>query len=249
MKLITSLDKNLFTPSLWIAFEAMQGVKVKDLKKHEMPKVVRDAIIQGLITVGQGKETTEVQINVMTDALIYEIKNNYQGFTMNEIKLAIDSGCKNKLIEITKLTQPVVSLVNLLRFLKLYREGVRAETIALTNKIETERENEVNELERIERIKAFEAEIEIALVMNAKEKESIPMGVKSAYYRHLDNIGRVTLSLEEKRSIFEIAEKIVNEDFSSKPSDNNPFTDRGHEKNKREKHVKELAQAMAFDII
>lgn len=128
--MIVKINKLKYTPSQVIVLEANAGLKVRDIKKSDMVGKLKESIIQGLIILGQGKEITSQQINVLTDCLLYELKTNKPNLTLEEVNLAIEMGCKNKLVEITTLTMPVMSVVNILKFINFYLENVRKEVLS-----------------------------------------------------------------------------------------------------------------------
>lgn len=245
MILISNFDKNLFTPEQWTCLEAHQGKRAKEINKSDLAGPIRDTIVNVLLMVGQGKSITGAEITAITDKMIYELKTNFQGLTINEFRLAVDFGITGRLCDTSKMTQPLISAVNLIRFLTLYKNEKRAEMVAKLRKIEEDKEKEINEAERLRKISLFEAEIEKALQLPQEEKKALPMGLKAAYYRQLDKMGRVNLSVEEKKAIYESAKKMLSES----PPDRNPFLDKLFEKRKKESEIIEIAESLAFEIL
>lgn len=240
MKLTTY---NPYTPSQQIAIKAMEGKKINELKKSEYIDSIKEAVINGLICIGQKQDST--QIKTLTDCLVHELHSTKSAFTVEEIRIAIDYGAKGKLCELNSLPQPIISLHNILKFIKLYNENIRREAIHAMNEEADKKEKEITEAERKIKIEAFEAEIEKALMLSLKEKESLPIGLKAAYYRHLDKQGKVNLSNEEKNIIWKRAGDLMPEIEKNR----NPFLDCAYESKKREALQKEIAESLAFEII
>ncbi len=242
--MIVKINKLKYTPSQVIVLEANAGLKVRDIKKSDMVGKLKESIIQGLIILGQGKDITSQQINVLTDCLLYELKTNKPNITLEEVNLAIEMGCKNKLVEITTLTMPVMSVVNILKFINFYLENVRKEVLSEKRKIEEQEENKISEIEREAKIKAFEQEIGAALLMTPEQIDSLPTGLKAAYYRHLESRGDSKITDAQKWAIWRECEKKVPQ---VQKSELGAFGDILHENKKREAKIKELCQSMAFE--
>ena len=238
------IKHNPYTPTQSIALDAMNGKKIKELKKSEFSKTIKDAIIQGLIIIGQ-KQTVDVT-TITTDCLMEELKTSLPNYTPDEIRLAIDYGCKGKLCELTDLPQPIVTLTNILKFIRLYNEKIRKEAIHKRNELEAKEEKQINEAERDAKIKAFEQEIAKALLMTPEQIDSLPTGLKAAYYRHLESRGDSKISEAQKWAIWRECEKKVPQ---VQKSELGAFGDILHENKKREAKIKELSQSMAFEQI
>jgi hypothetical protein len=233
---------NQYTPTQNIVLEAMKGKKIKERKTSEYIKDLKECIIQALIILGQ-KQDSE-QIKVLTDCLAYELKQSQSFFTVEEIKMAIDFGAKGKLCELKDLQMPVISLHNILKFIKLYNEKVRREAIAERDKQEAEKDKQISEAERLQKIQAFEEEIERAIQMTPDQLKELPTGLKASYFRHLEKSGKIVLSIEEKKKIYAECEKLVP---TINRRDLGKFDSILHENTKREAFIKEIAQSLAFE--
>lgn len=236
------IKHNPYTPTQTIALDAMNGKKIKELKKSEFSKIIKEAILQGYVIIGQSKDHNVITIT--TDCLMEELKTNLPSYTPEEIRLAIDYGCKGKLCELTELPQPIVTLTNILKFIRLYNEKIRKEAIHKRNELQAKEEKQISESERLAKIKAFEEEIANALLFTPEQIYSLPTGLKAAYYRHLDSKGNASISLDVKNKIFKECEKLVP---MVKKSELGSFGSLVDENKKREAKIKELCQSMAFE--
>lgn len=243
------IGQNQYTPSETLALDAMKGKKIKELKVSEMVPKLRGAVVQSLIILGQGNTMDNDTMKKLIDCLCYELKENKHFFTVDEIALAMDYGCKGKLCDLKDLPMPIISLHNILRFITLYTEKIRREAVHKKKENDLKAEKEINEAERLVKIAAFEREIEHALTMTPQEKDSLSIGLKSAYYRHLDKSGRVNLSVDEKKVIFDRAIDVYNSERTAPKGLRNPFLDVSFEIDKREKRIREIAESLAFDLL
>jgi len=233
---------NIYSPLNNIVLDAMKGKKIKELKKSEFSDKIKEAIIQGLIVLGQKQESG--QITVMTDCLIHELKNTLTQYTPDEVVLAIDYGTKGKLCEFSTLQYPVMSVTNCLKFIKLYNENIRREAVHKQKEEEEKKEKVISDIERDAKIKAFEQEIGKALLMTSEQLKELPTGLKAAYFRHLESKEQSTITIEQKKEIYAICEKLVS---IPKKSDLGLFADMVNENKKRDAQIKELCQSMAFE--
>lgn len=235
---------NIYSPLNSIVLDAMKGKKIKELKKSEFSDKIKEAIIQGLIVLGQKQDSG--QITVTTDCLINELKHKLNHYTPDEVILAIDYGTKGKLCEFSTLQYPVMSVTNCLKFIKLYNENIRREAVHNQKEEEAKQEKIISDIEREAKIKAFEAEIAKALLFTQEQLNNLPTGLKASYFRHLDKTGRIEMNNEQRYEILAECDKKV---LHIKKSELGLFADIEFENKKRDAIVKEMAQSMAFELI
>lgn len=177
------------------ALIAHQNPRIKEVGKSDMAKPIGIALTKAITVMGsQVKEDFEL----MLDEVLHDLKRNCTTFTVEEVCLAIDLGSKGYLGDefVHVHTRAVI------KWLWLFNDKYKREAIHKQHKHEEHLQKlaEIANKEKAE--KEFEADIQKLYNAFPKGFKTRNKGSLAACYRHMDKRGLVSLSVEEKKQIF-----------------------------------------------
>jgi hypothetical protein len=229
-----------------VALQAYNSPRIATIKKEGAEKRLKASIERCFVLMGHKFEVS--QLIIFIDCLWDELKKNQSFYTLEEIDLALEMGAKGKLVDLTKIPQPVVSLSNFLLFIRLYNEKIRREMLN-KEKIEKEKQEKfISDKEREEKIKLFENEIAnvYQYFIDNLELPELSIGLRATYYRALDANKLVELSVELKKELYERAKQEIKTVVDLRVYND---VEKAFNKNKKEKEIIEIAQAMALEFL
>lgn len=224
-----------------------EGVKIKDLTKVIMADPLTDAVSKAYLNIGQSSESKTLTVLVAT--LAGELKDCFTTYSIEEICHAIDLGSKGRLNELKDLIQPVISVMNILKWVHLYDDKIRKEAIHKQNKHQEKINKELSEKEKQEKVKAFESEI--CSVYDSYcdtfgELQELAMGLKSSYCRYLYEKNIVELTVEQEQEIFSKAKKLIPTEEQIRGMN---AVDRAFHNKKKEAQLQEIAESIALEYL
>ncbi len=225
-----------------------EGVKIKDLAKVVMADPLTDAVSKAYLNIGQSSESKTLTVLVAT--LACELKDCFTTYSIEEICHAIDLGSKGKLNELKDLIQPVISVMNILKWVHLYDDKIRKEAIHKQNKHLEKLAKELTEKEKQEKIEAFKEEI--CLVYESycdafgELPEGLSMGLKASYCRYLYEKNIIELTAEQEREIFDKAKSLMPTEAQIRGMN---AVDRVFHNKKKEAQIQEIAESIALEYL
>lgn len=185
------------------AIEKWSNPKIKDLLKKNMVDQLADAVSRAYINIGQFKQSEDKKLlETIVDQLIIELKNCFTTYTIEEVAFAIDLGSKGHLNNLQEVIQPVVSVMNILKWVHLYNDKYRREAIHKQGKSVEKQEKALEESAKEQRVEKY-----IESIINDYENypqsfEGRSKGELAAHYRQLDKLGLIKLTVKAKTDIF-----------------------------------------------
>lgn len=197
------------SPTHKTAIEAYFCPKIHALKKTDMVSDLKNALQRAYVILGTGKNLDERDTLLMLDELIKELKEGASTFTVQEVCLAIESGVKGKLNDLSQITQPVISVTNIIKWIWLWNDKVRREAIHEQRKFEDQNRQDEEEAKRIKGNAILDAEIEICYEnwkSNNETLDHVPEPLRACYFRRLRERDGKLLEKEIMEQIKIIAE-------------------------------------------
>lgn len=222
-----------------MALEANYCEKIKLVKKSDMVEPLTAAITkanQMIMHTSKGND-----ISVMVDLLIQELKTSFTTYTVEEVCQAIHSGSKKELNEFVH-----ISVTEILKWVQLWNDKVRKEAIHKQNKFLEEKQKEIDEQVRKEKIIKFKRSILEYYNHFFSSGEFLPLdGEDAAIFRYLQDQGIINMPNKQKNEIWAEAQKLASEkpelkDYSLKNKIQQQLYTAG---------VKEIAEGMALRIV
>lgn len=205
MKLIGEINPKL-TPAHREAVIASSSERMGELTLESIGPPMVDLLVLMGETLGQKFSNSTATVVILRK----ELKDNYSKYTIQEVRLACMMGVTGKLCELTELTQPVISVTNICKFIHLYNEQQRKYALH-EQRIFDERITVEKEAKRtIEGNARLDQEINDCLIayrLNPDHLNGINENLKECYFERLRKRqnGKI-LELEIMNQIFSVAE-------------------------------------------
>ena len=185
------------------AIEKLSNPKIKDTLKKNMVDQLTDAVSRSYVNIGQFKQSEDKKLlETIVDQLIIELKNCFTTYTIEEVSFAIDLGSKGHLNNLQEVIQPIVSVMNILKWIHLYNDKFRREAIHKQGKSIEKQEKKAEELAKSQREQQY-----IDKIIN--DFENFPQsfidrskGELAAHYRQLDKMGLIKMTEPAKWEVY-----------------------------------------------
>lgn len=191
------------TPIERSALERWSGVKIKDRTRKSMVDPIMDSISLAYITIGQFSQSEDKKlVLVIAEQLINELKDCFTTYSVEEVCYAIELGSKGKLNNLEDVIQPIVSVMNILKWVTIYNDKVRRETIHKQNIHKDHLEKAAEALRHKEKEQAFIDDIINVFDGFPQSFIGRSKGELAAHYRQLSSMGIITFTEDFKWGIY-----------------------------------------------
>ena len=228
-----------------IVLNAIDSNKIKHVGDDQLTKAVVN-----LLRVANNRSSTKANNDTLDQAaidLFQELKTNYRGLGINEVKLAIDYGSLGRFGEFYGVNSKSV-----IGWLEEYKNTLRIEGMKEKRKLK-----DIDEAKQIKEAQVSKEREFHNQVFNYYSTGKLGHNSAFAVYRYLaDTLGHDYLSGEEKWDIFEKAKKQRAKEFESEMTEAMKKNDRNSVKQLKlliqdppDNYVKSKAEEMALPIL
>lgn len=240
-----SYDQSQGNSKAQIVLKAINSDKVKNVNESELAEVVLN-----LLTVANNRSSNKANSETLDQAatdLFQELKLNYRGLGIDEVKLAIDYGSLGRFGEFYGVNSKSV-----IGWIEEYKKTLRIEGMK-----EKRRLNELNEMEKKKALEESKHKEFHNAVVEFYNTGKIGYNSPFAFYRYLsDTLGYDLLTKNEKWDIFEQAKKLRVKEFEAEMNDAMKKNDRNSVKQLKflindppDNYVKSKAEELALPIL
>lgn len=228
-----------------IVLKAINSDKVKNVAESELAEFVLE-----LLTVANNRTSNKANSETLDQCatdFFKELKINYRGLGIQEVKLAIDYGSLGRFGEFYGINSK-----SIIGWLDEYKKTLRIEGMKEKRKL-----NEINEMERKKALEENRQKEFHNAVVEYYNTGKIGYNSAFAFYRYLsDDLGHDLLSKDEKWNIFEKAKKIRCQEFEKEITDAMKKNDRNSVKQLKlliqdppDNYVKSKAEELALPVL
>lgn len=191
------------TPVERCALEKWSCVKIKERNKASMGDQLTDSVCMAYINIGQFSQSEDKKlVSVLVEQLVHELKECFTTYTLEEVCYAIELGSKGKLNNLEDVIQPIVSVMNVLKWVTLYNDKVRKEAIHKQNAHIDHMEKAAEALQHKQKEQAFIEEIINVFDGFPQSFIGRSKGELAAHYRQLSSMGIITFTEDFKWGIY-----------------------------------------------
>lgn len=248
MKLLGQVNPDLI-PVHKTALEASLQPKINEITKESMNDPLVTLLGEACEIVGHKANGLTATAKLLRD----ELKNYFSTYSIEEVQTAVRMGVTGKLIEVTDLPVPIVSITNICKFINLYNEKIRKEALHQQKQWE-----EKNDEEKVKQKRDMGNNWLDTEIMNAWENfnenpetlEQIPQELRATYYRRIIEVNKANVLTKDVRDQIKAVAEARKDTFEELPKldQKEMIRNRQVEKFNRERdaEVKIIAQSLAL---